>query len=145
LVGGIYLKIFLGAELEGAAGSRWFALRADISKRLSPIQDRDYGSELVSIAIISIIMKEETIQDGAYKERKYYNRKEKYADIRLQINYKDFLKARDSDRREMYISHILKSVQIACEKAGDSLNSNQLINDIKELLINTDGSLCCEK
>lgn len=129
------MEIFLGAELEGAAGGRWFALQKDFSKRLSPIKARDYGLDLVNIGIISIIMKEETLQDGAYKERKYYNRKEKSADIRLRMNYEDFVKACDRDRREMYTSHILQAVQIACEKAGDRLNSDQLLNDIKELLV----------
>lgn len=128
------MNIFLGAELEGAADSRWFALQKEFKEKLLPLQNNNYGDELIHIGIISIIMREEFFVDGAYKERKYISRKNKEADIRLRIDYKKFVKSSNETRRQIYIEHIIESIRIAGNKAGKSFDTERLVNDVIELL-----------
>jgi len=128
------MKIFLGAELEGRAGSKWFKLQKTFSSKLGNIADLNYGESLTNIAIISIIVREEFFEGGGYKERRYYSKIRKEADIRLRINYHDFVIADDVTREEIYISHILEAVSIAGKKAGKGFNIKRLIADIEECL-----------
>lgn len=138
------MEIFLGAETEGPAAGKWFILQKEFSRSLLKIRDNNYGIHLSNIGIISIIMRDEYFEEGGYKERIYYCKKRREADIRLRLNYNKFLKANDLVRKEMYISHILASIQIAGEKAGNDFNLNQLLSDVKKLLEGKqteDGSL----
>lgn len=62
------MDIFLSAEIEGSATSKWFKLQKEFSETLKKLNGNNYGASLTSIAIISIIMREEFFEDGAYKE-----------------------------------------------------------------------------
>lgn len=128
------MDIFLSAEIEGPATRKWFELQKEFSALLSQVSKNDYGENLISIGIISIIMRDEYFKEGGYKERKYYNRGRREADIRLRINYKEFLKASDQERRTIYINHIIESICIAGEKAGEGFETERLISDVKRVL-----------
>ena len=43
------MTFFLGAELEGAAGSKWFVLQKEFSQKLLPLKNKNYGDELIHI------------------------------------------------------------------------------------------------
>ena len=128
------MEIFLGAEIEGPAAGKWFVLQKEFSRSLLSIEDRCYGDDLLSIGVISIVMRDKYFEQGGYKERLYYNKKNKEADIRLRINYNRFIKCNYDERREMYIDHILRSIQIAGKKAGDTFDLNRLLFDVENLL-----------
>ena len=128
------MEIFLGAETEGPATRKWFDLQKEFSVLLAEIKDEDYGDSLTSIGIISIIMHPEYFDGDGYKERKYYSRKKKEADIRLRINYTDFVNASKETRKGIYISHILEAITIAGNKAGDGFDLSRLLLDVKRLL-----------
>lgn len=128
------MKIFLSAEIEGPVTSRWFAIQREFSMALAQLEHRHYGDELISIGIISILMREEFFADGAYKERIYYSKKRKDADVRLRIDYYSFLKASKEKRKEIYIDHILESIRSVGRKAGPAFQIEQLVEDVKSLL-----------
>lgn len=131
---GIKMEIFLSAEIEGPATSKWFVLQKEFSLLLSVLHKKDYGEQLNSIGIISIIMRDEYFEDGGHKERKYYSKTRKEADIRLRINYNDFLRANEADRKKLYIAHILDSIYIAGKKAGKDFAVTQLLTDVETIL-----------
>ena len=128
------MKIFLGAELEGAAGNKWFVLQKEFNKKLLSLDNKNYGDELIHIGIISIIMREEFFVDGAYKERRHINRKTKTTDIRLRIDYNKFVKSSNETRRQLYIEHITEAIRISGEKAGKTFETERLIEDVLVLL-----------
>ena len=82
------MEIFLGAEIEGPATSKWFDLQKEFSELLGELKDENYGDSLTSIGIITILMHPEFFEGEGYKERRYYSRKNKEADIRLRIKRK---------------------------------------------------------
>ena len=128
------MEIFLGAEIEGPATSKWFDLQKEFSELLEELKDENYGDSLTSIGIISILMHPEYFEGEGYKERRYYSRKNKEADIRLRINYTDFVNANKETRKVIYISHILEAITIAGNKAGDGFDLNRLLFDVQRLL-----------
>ena len=128
------MEIFLSAELGGPASNKWFELQKEFSPLLSRLRDLNYGESLKSIGIISILMPDDFYVDGGYKERKYYNKKKKEADIRLRMDYKKFLLASRTDRRRLYISHILDAIRIAGVLAGVEFNYEQLMEDVELVL-----------
>ena len=128
------MEIFLGAEIEGPATSKWFDLQKEFSELLGELKDENYGDSLTSIGIISILMHPEYFEGEGYKERRYYSRKNKEADIRLRINYTDFVNANNETRKGIYISHILEAITIAGNKAGDGFDLNRLLFDVQRLL-----------
>lgn len=128
------MEIFLGAEIEGPASSKWFDLQKEFSELLGELNDKNYGDSLTSIGIITILMHPEYFEGEGYKERRYYSRKNKEADIRLRINYTDFVNANKETRKGIYISHILEAITIAGNKAGDGFDLNRLLFDVQRLL-----------
>ena len=131
------MRIILGAETEGPAASKWFELQKEFTPLLFRLENNNYGMSLDEIHIISIIMRPNFFTDGAYQERKYYSKKTKSADIRLRINYIDFWRATNNERREIYITHILQSISIAGLKAGNSFKLDLLLSDVKRILSQT--------
>ena len=129
------MHIFLGAELYGKAQSRWFQLQKEFSERFKKLEFNEYGSELDNISIISIIMPDDFFADGAYKERKYFNRKDKAMDIRLRIDYKSFVSCNKTVSRKIYIDHILCAFDVVANKVGPDFQAQKLLADVKNILI----------
>lgn len=128
------MKIFLSAELEGKAGTYWSELEREIQPLLNKLESVSYGEELIYIGIISTILKKENLEGGWKTEKKYYNKKLKEADIRLRIDYDEFVKAKQKERKKMYIDHILESIRIAGEKAKGDFKIEKLLEDVKRIL-----------
>lgn len=127
------MKIFLGAELEGKASSCWFSLQLEYNEKLKILNNQNYGDELNDIAIISIIFIESP-KEG-FPERRLFQRKQKSADIRLRIDYKKFTTAKPEVRRQMYIQHILDSIDTLRHKVSKDYKFDELYNDVKNILI----------
>ena len=129
------MEVFLSAEIEGPVTSKWFLLQKEFTPLLKTLESKKFGETLTSIGIITILLRDKYLEDGGYKERRYYSKKNKEADIRLRINYYAFLKASDEEARKIYIDHILQSIRIAGVKAGKGFDLERLIADVQELLI----------
>lgn len=67
------MEIFLSAEIEGPVTSKWFVLQKEFSELLLNFHEKEYGENLNSIGIITILMRDEYLKDGGHKERKYYS------------------------------------------------------------------------
>ena len=67
------MEIFLSAETEGMAASRWFELQKIFSAELASINDVHYGKGLSSIAIISIIMRDHFFENGGHLRSLFCN------------------------------------------------------------------------
>ena len=130
------MEIFLSAEAEGPATSKWFILQKEFASALAQLKHRHYGDDLTSIGIISILMRDEFFVGGGYKERTHYSRKRKDADIRLRIDYQTFIKASKEMQKEIYLNHIVESIRIAGKKAGPAFQTEQLVADVRILLDN---------
>lgn len=128
------MEIFLSAEIEGPATNKWFALQKEFAPLLKSLKAKCYGDMLTNIGIISIILRDQYFEGGGYKERRYYSKKNKEADIRIKIDYNKFVRSSPEEARAMYIEHILESISIAGEKAGKGFNLEQLLCDVREVL-----------
>lgn len=131
------MDFFLSSETEGRADGILFPIRNDVDLLLNVVRQKNYGNALTSIGIFAIIMKENMYDSGGYPERRYYNKKNKEADIRLRLNYKKFCFAKTEDRLEMYKHHILQAVDIAADmakKADCEFKKDELIDDVRKAL-----------
>lgn len=128
------MEIFLGAETEGAAAGKWFELQKTLTPLLNCLRDVDYGKDLTSIGIITILMRDSFFEDGGYPERRYYNSRKKEADIRLRMDYHSFNKATSEQRKAIYIQHIIRCIETAGEKVSGDFDADRLIRDVKNLL-----------
>lgn len=128
------MVIFLGAETQAPAAGLWFQLQQELGPKLdTALSDKEYGDELVNIAIISIILPPELQQTG-YKERYLFQRKSRSADIRLWLDFKAFTRARAPDCKEMYIRHILESIETLRHKVSRTYRFDDLVADVYKAL-----------
>lgn len=132
------MNVFLGAELYGVAQKYWFELRKEFSPKLNSLREKNYGDELKSIGIITIILPDYFFNDGGYPERRLFKRKTKEADIRLRINYYQFIHANVEERRTIYINHILESINTLRDKVSRSYQFDQFVKDVNICL--TEGN-----
>lgn len=72
--------------------------------------------------------------EGGYKERKLYKRKTKEADIRLRIDYNEFIHASEEERLNIYNNHIVQSIRTLQKKLGPDFDYSKLEEDVKQAL-----------
>ncbi len=130
------MEFFLGAELYADAGWRWAEVRDIVEPELNKLSTEDYGDDLLSIGIISLIFPEDHFEDGSWKEMSLYSKKEKDADVRLKINYKQFCRSKKKDRLDIYIEHIIESIKTLENKVGKDFDFLRLMTDMKTVLNN---------
>lgn len=128
------MEFFLGAELYADAGWRWAEVRDIVEPELNKLSTEDYGDDLLSIGIISLIFPEDHFEDGSWKEMSLYSKKEKDADVRLKINYKQFCRSKKKDRLDIYIDHIIESIKTLENKVGKDFDFLRLMADMKTVL-----------
>ena len=78
-------------------------------------------------------MRDEIFENG-WKERRYFSRENKDADIRLRIDYKKFVRAKEKERKKIYMDHVLEVIRIAGTKAGKEFDTERLLSDVKNVL-----------
>ena len=110
------MTFFFSCEAYGPACGYIKAIQTEFEKKLSKLSDKNYGDELIDIGIISICMPENFYEDGAFAERRLFQRKQKSADIRLKIDYKTFKRGPEEKRREMYKEHVIQSIETLRKK-----------------------------
>ena len=126
--------LFFSTESEAPAG--YFLINI-----LNPLQKEfnknhfasDYTNLLDNISIIPICISENLKQNGGYRERRYITLKKRYADVRLYLNYLEFLSSNEEKKKEICMQIIVESINIISKKVLD-LNKEKLLNDIKTIL-----------
>lgn len=124
------MDIFLTSESYAPASTYWRPMCREFGKKLEHLKEFNYGDELKSIGIVTILLPESFFEDGGYKERSLFKRSTKEADLRLRIDYKAFIKADDAERRQMYLDHIMQALNTLRGKVSRDFALDALINDV---------------
>lgn len=128
------MVIFLSAETQAPAAGLWFQLQQELGPKLdTALSGKEYGDELVNIAIISVILPHELQQNG-YKEKRLFKRKSRSADIWLWVDFNAFTRVHAPDCKEMYIRHILESIETLRHKVSRSYRFDELVADVQKAL-----------
>lgn len=128
------MQFFLSAETFAPAHNYWQEARSIIIPQLEKLSTSFYGNGLSRIAIISIILPDQFFEGGGYKERRLYKRKTGEADIRLRINFKQFVHAKPEQRLDIYANHIIDSVQTLHGKLDKDFRFAELLSDMNSVL-----------
>ena len=93
------MKLFLSIEAQNATEIEIDKILRYVNEKLSfltnsllSIEDDFYGTEYNSIGIIPVCMESSIIECLGWKERVKISRKNKDADVRLFINYENFIR-----------------------------------------------------
>ena len=128
------MTFFLSCEAQSGGAGLLMRYHQLTQPRLNILSDRCYGQELTEIAIISIFVSDELFVDGGWKERKLFQRKSRSADLRLRLNYREFLSATSEHRATLYCTHILDSIETLRGKVSRDFQFDALIQDIRTIL-----------
>ena len=128
------MTFFLSCESQAPGAGLLMQYHNLTQPLLNTLSNRDYGPELTEISIITIFLSDELLKDGGYPERRLFLRKERAADLRLRLNYRQFLTATPNARVELYCSHILDSIDALRKKVSRDFRFHDLVRDVKALL-----------
>ena len=128
------MTFFLSCEAQSGGAGLLMRYHQLTQPRLNILSDRCYGQELTEIAIITIFVSDELSEDGGWRERKLFQRKNHSADLRLRLNYREFLSATPEHRATLYCTHILDSIESLRRKVSRNFQFDVLIQDIRTIL-----------
>ena len=93
--------------------------------------NKTYTLDLDEIFIVFVCISNDMQTDGKiYKDKKYISKKNRYADIRLNINYEEFIVSQQPQRIYLIWNTVKEAITIVAQRVP-SINRNELINDIK--------------
>lgn len=111
-------------------------IRNQIESIIGNIEVTDYTNDLDNIGIIINCFDEKFLSVGFGKTIKYISYKKRYADIRLNIPYNEFMEADKEKRFDMVKENIYESIRIIYSKLnkknGCSFYGERMILDIEE-------------
>lgn len=128
------MKFFLSAEVQSGGASTLMQFHRITQTHLNTLETIDYGPELTDISIITIMVRKELSADNGYPERRLYQRKSRCADIRLRLDFEQFLCATPQQRYELYCRHILYSIETLRKKVSSAFRFDDLIRDVQSIL-----------
>ena len=132
------MKIFISVEASNSVVFIINDIRKIIEKSIGEIEVCDYTNDLESIGIIINSWDQSDLRFGHGEERKYISYKKKFADIRLNIPYDEFLSADKKKRFEMVKQNIYDSIRVVDKrlnnKKGCNFDGDKMIADIEEKL-----------
>ncbi|WP_271271016.1 Imm44 family immunity protein [Aliamphritea hakodatensis] len=137
---GFDMKFFLSGEIDAShphdlIDKKFQTASAFVTEKLTPVLEAtDYGSEVLELNIIPIIMKLPPSMENAgwFKERKLFQRKQKSTDFRLRIDYDAFCNGDDKLRVRLIFDNIIQSVRILKSRTSKHFQGAQLEKDITE-------------
>lgn len=127
------LIIFMSGEVHCTISEDFRRIRNELTNLLKPLEQKDYGTEIVDIGIIPIILPPEFEETGSLKERKLIKWKTYEADYRLRIDYFTFLNSDDKVKRLLLIKNIIDCIRSIGKKAKKDFYGLKLENDVLEL------------
>lgn len=132
------MRIFFSVEAQAESCFIVLDILKQIESKIGYIEVTDYTDNLNNIGIIINCFDEYYLSRGFGKDRKYISYKKRYADIRLNIPFREFMEADRDKRFDMVKSNIYESVRIIDDrlnrKKGCSFNGERIIDYIEEKL-----------
>ncbi len=128
------MTFFLSCEAYSSGATLLMRYHKLTEHQLSALDDCNYGHELTTISLITIMMPEDFFKDGGWKERTMFQKKSHSADLRLRLNYQEFLCATPDRRATIYCNHILKSFETLRKKVSCDYRINDLLHDVQTQL-----------
>ena len=135
------MYLFISSETGDIDGEEFRVLRNEIDWKLSFLtnrlqqeklkNDHTYGEEFEEIGIIMMIL---SPRFDVYKERKLIRFKEKWADIRLKIDYENYRKASKEGKKLLLIKNIVDSIMVVESRKKGDFQGEKLIHDILQAL-----------
>ena len=133
------MKFFLGAEIDDTISSncipeKWRSSSKKVIEKLEPfLLGQNYGSELVKLGIIPIVVSIKLESADLFKERRLFRRKHNSSDFRLRIDYDLFNRGTDEDRVHLILQNIIECVRILDSRAKKDFDGKRLEVDIRKL------------
>ena len=124
------MSIFLSCEGDNILAPIIINIVRSLKLYIKSIDISNYTDALDSIGIIINCFNKNDINNGFGKERKYISYKNRYADIRLLIDYDEFLNSDAQMRCTLVKDNIFSSIMIV----HDKLNNNGINFDYKQLI-----------
>lgn len=132
------MRLFLSFEAQHATEIGIAKICWEINQKLSFVTNdtcdlenvNNYGSEFRIISIIPTCVDTSYLEILGWKERKQFWRKKKSADIRIMMNYEQFIKETYENKQKMFLETIIKSIEIVQKHSKDDFNGTGLIEDI---------------
>lgn len=132
------MRLFISTEAQSSSGHIISSIRNQIESRIGNIEVTNYTNDLDSIGIIINCFDKNFLSVGFGKTRKYISYKNRYADIRLNIPFEEFMEADKDKRIDMVKNNIYESIRIIDsklnKKKGCSFDGERMIGDIEEKL-----------
>lgn len=132
------MRLFISTEAQSSSGHIISNIRNQIESRIGNIEVTNYTNDLDSIGIIINCFDKNFLSVGFGKTRKYISYKNRYADIRLNIPFEEFMEADKDKRIDMVKNNIYESIRIIDsklnKKKGCSFDGERMIRDIEEKL-----------
>lgn len=132
------MRLFISIEAQSSSGHIISNIRNQIESRIGNIEVTNYTNDLDSIGIIINCFDKNFLSVGFGKTRKYISYKNRYADIRLNIPFEEFMEADKDKRIDMVKNNIYESIRIIDsklnKKKGCSFDGERMIGDIEEKL-----------
>ncbi len=132
------MRLFISTEAQSSSGHIISNIRNQIESRIGNIEVTNYTNDLDSIGIIINCFDKNFLSVGFGKTRKYISYKNRYADIRLNIPFEEFMEADKDKRVDMVKNNIYESIRIIDsklnKKKGCSFGGERMIGDIEEKL-----------
>ena len=132
------MRLFISTEAQSSSGHIISNIRNQIESRIGNIEATNYTNDLDSIGIIINCFDKNFLSVGFGKTRKYISYKNRYADIRLNIPFEEFMEADKDKRIDMVKKNIYDSIRVVDErlnkKKGCSFDGERMIGDIEEKL-----------
>ena len=108
-----------------------------INQKIGDINTNDYTDVLDSIGIIINCHPDEYLELGCGKRREYISYKNRYADIRLPIDYNQLLKSDRETQYMMVVRNIIDSIEVINKRLSKKkmvFDSDRLIQYILDRL-----------
>lgn len=129
--------IYFAGETEERAVKCFRETMQAVDPMLDEIRTKSYGNALRELGIFAVILKENSYEESCWKEKRYYSATKKVAEVRLRLNYRDFVFAKPESQISMCKELILKAFEIAVEKIqkiDKQFRGEELLADVNEAL-----------
>lgn len=129
--------IYLAGETEERAVKCFREVMQVVDPMLDEIRARSYGNALRELGIFAVIMKESSYEESCWKEKRYYSATKMTAEVRLRINYRNFVFAKPENQINMYKELIIRAFEIAVEriqKIDKQFCGEELLCDVNKAL-----------
>lgn len=136
------MKLFLSIEAQNAFESGLAAILSEVNEKLWFVTDRqakledinNYGTEFRVVSIIPTCVDDDFWKSLGWKERISISRIKKEADLRLRMDYREYMNETPENRRLLFIKTIVASIQVLQQRSKGDFNGELLISDLLKAL-----------